>query len=101
MLGRTPRFGYITGMRLGEVRSLRWEDVDCAAGVLRLRPEHAKTGEGRAIALEGDLADLIRAPEPGEAVYESVRVPFVAELVFHCIGQPIGDFRRAWARVGT
>src|SRR6266404_302934 len=53
------RFAYLTGWRKGEIISLRWTDVDRDAGAIRLRPEAAKTGRGRTVMLEGDLAELI------------------------------------------
>ena len=53
------RFAYLTGWRKGEIISLRWTDVDRDAGAIRLPPEAAKTGRGRTVMLEGDLADLI------------------------------------------
>jgi integrase len=57
--------------------------VDRDAGAIRLRPEAAKTGRGRTVMLEGDLAELI------DRRWE-------ARLVFHRDGEPVGDFRKAW-----
>lgn len=50
-------FGWLTGMRKGEIASLRWEDFggDC----IRLRAEDAKNGTARLIPLEGELGDLV------------------------------------------
>ena len=50
------RFAYLTGWRKGEIISLKWTDVNRDAGAIRLRPEAAKTGRGRTVMLEGDLA---------------------------------------------
>jgi len=96
-LGDFARFGYLSGWRRGEIVSLRWSDVDRDGGVIRLRPEESKNGQGRVLALEGDLAAVVdrrwRArvlPAPGGAAR-------VADLVFHREGRPIGDVRKAWA----
>jgi len=91
------RFGYVTGWRRGEIESLRWADVDHDAGVIRLRPEAAKNGRGRMLALDDELAALIgrrwaarQVPGPGGTTR-------VADLVFHRNGEPLGDFRTSWA----
>jgi integrase len=76
------RFGYITGMRLGEIKSLRCEDVDREVGALRLRPENAKTGEGRTVMLVGDLADVIERRYQARLFSRVSGTPFVAQLVF-------------------
>jgi integrase len=41
-----------TGMRRGELQALRWDDVDLAAGTLRIRRD--KAGEGRWAVLNSD-----------------------------------------------
>jgi integrase len=41
-LGDFTLFAWLTGMRKGEIASLRWEDVD--GGCIRLRAENAKNG---------------------------------------------------------
>ena len=51
------RFAYLTGWRKGEIISPKWTDVDRDAGAIRLPPEAAKTGRGRTVMLEGDLAE--------------------------------------------
>jgi integrase len=90
------RFAYVTGMRLNEVRSIRWADVDRAVGALQLRSENAKTGEGRTVMLAGDTAELIERRWHDRPFTRVTGRPFVSELVFHRQGKPIGDFRRSW-----
>jgi integrase len=53
------RLAYLTGWRKGEIISLKWTDVDPETGAIRLRPEAAKTGRGRTVMLDGDLAEVI------------------------------------------
>ncbi len=42
---------YETGMRRGEIESLRWDQVDLDAGFVNLKGEDTKTGEGRRVPL--------------------------------------------------
>ena len=90
------RFAYLTGWRKGEIISLRWTDVDPDAGAIRLRPEAAKTGRGRTVMLEGDLAELIDRRGHARLLEKNGDVR-VASLVFHRDGKPVGDYRKAWA----
>jgi integrase len=90
------RFAYLTGWRKGEIISLKWTDVDRDAGAIRLRPEAAKTGRGRTVMLEGDLAELIERRGQAQLLENDGKVR-VAALVFHRDGEPVGDFRKAWA----
>jgi integrase len=90
------RFAYLTGWRKGEIISLRWTDVDRDAGAIRLRPEAAKTGRGRTVMLEGDLVDLVDRRWQARLLEKGSNVR-VAALVFHREGEPVGDFRKAWA----
>jgi integrase len=92
------RFAYLTAWRRGELVSLRWSDIDRAGGIIRLRPEQAKNGHGRTVAIEGDLRAIVERRWQAlqlEGLGGSVRV---VELVFHRQGHPIGDFRKAWAQ---
>ncbi len=88
------RWAYLTGWRKGEIRSLRWDDVENDG--VKLRAENAKIGIARSVALEGELLEIIdrrraaRQFKKGNSLLQS-------PLIFHCKGQPIGDFRRAWA----
>ena len=74
----------------------RWTDVDRDAGAIRLRVEAAKTGRGRTVMLEGDLAELIDRRWQARLFEKGGNVR-VAALVFHREGEPVGDFRKAWA----
>jgi integrase len=90
------RFAYLTGWRKGEIISLKWTDVDRDAGAIRLRPEAAKTGRGRTVMLEGDLAELIDRRWEAR-LFEKDGSVRVTALVFHRDGKPVGDFKKAWA----
>ena len=102
ILRDVARFGYLTGWRRGEILSLRWSDVDREGGVIRLRPEHAKNGRGRQLVLAGeDLPALIERRWAARVVEttspDGTATTRVSPYVFHRQGQPIVDFRKAWA----
>jgi integrase len=95
-LGGFVKFGYYSGWRRGEVRSLQWADVELAAKVIRLRPENSKTREGRILALEGELWNVI-AQQGAAREYENPDETIgVSRYVFHRKGDPIGDIRKSW-----
>ncbi len=91
-------FLYYTGCRSSEARSLEWRQVDFGAGMIRLDPGTTKNKQGRLLALDGELLDVMRdqwerrkvAGIPGHA--PALLCPFV----FHRGGKRIGDFRKAW-----
>ncbi len=80
--------GYHTGMRLGEIQRLRWEQVKFLDGVIRLDPGETKNDEGRAIPVNEELMRVLKAEylkrEPG------------CPLVCGRNGRAIRDFRRVW-----
>jgi integrase len=89
-------FGYYSGWRRGEVRSLQWADVDLAAKVIRLRPENCKTREGRVLALEGELWVVIAEQHAGREYENPDKTIGMSSYVFHHKGEPIGDIRKSW-----
>ena len=90
------RFSYLTGWRKGEIASLQWVDVDRGGRVIRLRPEASKNGQGRIVALEGDLWAIIDRRWKARRVASSTGETVLAAHVFHLDGRPVGDFRQAW-----
>ena len=52
---------HYTGMREGEIRALRWDQVDLKRGLVRLNPGDTKTGEGRIIPLNQALTTLFKS----------------------------------------
>jgi integrase len=79
-------FLYLSGWRVGEMRSLEWRDVGPDA--IRLRAENSKNKRQRVLPLRGELAEII------ERAREARRPDCV--FVFHDDGKPIGDFRKSW-----
>jgi integrase len=51
---------YHTGMREGEVRSLRWEQIDLKRGTVRLKSSETKTDAPRTIPLNPTLTMLLK-----------------------------------------
>ncbi|HET8575479.1 MAG TPA: site-specific integrase [Methylomirabilota bacterium] len=76
-----------TGMRRGELQALRWEDVDLAAGALRIRRD--KAGEGRWVVLNSAAREALLSVKRGQKVLS----PYV-----FCSpeGKPLHDFEREW-----
>lgn len=93
-------FGFYTGWRIrAEVLPLRWEQVDLAAGEVRLEVGTTKNREGRTFpfarfpALEQLLEGRRAATDAAEAS-RGVAVPWV----FHRNGKRIRDLRGAWEK---
>ena len=89
------RFAYCTGMRKGEIASLRWEDVE--GDVIRLRAENAKNGKARSVAVVGELEVLMERRRAARRVKKDNFPVMLSALLFHRDGEPVGDFRKAWA----
>jgi integrase len=52
---------YHTGMRKGEIRSLRWDQIDLKKGTLRLKSGDTKSSEGRVIPLNQALTTFFKS----------------------------------------
>ena len=82
--------GYHCGCRLGELKALRWDQVDFAAEQIWLEPRQTKSKTARVVPIYGDLRDeLVAAFQSRNENFP--RCPFV----FHRLGRRIGDFRKA------
>ncbi len=81
-------FLYLSGWRVGEMRTLEWRDVDLDGNVIRLRPENSKNKSSRTLPLSGELREII------ERAKKTRRLD--CRFVFHRDGEAIGDFRKAW-----
>ena len=89
------RFGFLTGWRKSSINSLRWADL--GDDVIYLRAENSKTRKAETIPLEGELQEIIERRRAATVIKEEGKEPRFAEFVFHRKGEPIGDFRKAWA----
>jgi integrase len=87
-------FGYLTGMRKGEIASLRWEFV--RDGEIVLPGQYAKTGKPRTIPIEGLIADLVKRRETART-FKQGEVVHLSQFIFHRgDGLRIMEFRKTW-----
>lgn len=91
------RFGAFTGWRRGEILSLRWAQVDFAAGVIRLWAGTTKNKQGRTFPF-GELPPLVTLLEAQRAYTREVEREgnIIVSHVFHRGGEPIKDIRNGW-----
>lgn len=84
-----------TGMRQGEILSLKWKDVDLAKKQIVVRGENAKSGKSRSISVNEKLVEHLRdwyCSHAGMDRDGGIEVsPPKGDLVF-----PVGDIKRAW-----
>jgi integrase len=73
-------FAYFTGARLGELRAIKWPQIDFTERVARL--EKTKNGHPRTVPLSADLL----------AMLELAKATAKTACVFENDGQPIGKF---------
>jgi len=81
---------YFAGVRLGELLSIEWRQVDWEQGFITLDSERTKSGYARAVPiLEGDMKDWLKwSHENADG----------CERVFHHDGVPFKEFRRSWQK---
>ncbi len=89
------RFSFVTGWRKGSIESLRWSQV--GEDVIYLRAENSKTRKPETMPLEGDLEAIIDRRREAQTIEDKDGNKRFAEYVFHSQGNPVGDFRKAWA----
>jgi integrase len=86
--------GYETGIRLGELRAMGWQQVDLTEGLITLATGKTKNGEGRMVPiLAGEMRDLLTG-----ALNERDEKWPASPWVFNRAGEQIKDFRWAWAQ---
>lgn len=81
-------FMFLAGWRVSEVLALEWADVNVEAGEIRLRPELSKNRQGRVLALDGPLADVIERRRAARAL--------TTPRIFHFRGKEIRCWRKRW-----
>ncbi len=84
-------FAYFTGCRKGEILSLRWNQVDLKACVVRLEPGETKNKEARTIPLIAEMPEMLALLSERQDQFGSA-CPFV----FSRFGKRIRNFYRAW-----
>jgi len=88
---------YITGWRRGELRSLRWAQVDWEAGSIRLERGTTKSGEPRSFPFTAHarLAELLRERREETSRFER-ESGTVCAWVFHRSGRQVGWYYDGW-----
>jgi len=97
---------YSTGMRRGEIMSLRWENVDLLNRQVRLSAGETKNGEGRIIPLADELVEVLKT----QLHFRNTQFPECPFVFFRTIRTkakpvpswlPIGDIRKAFEAACT
>lgn len=89
--------GYHTGARKGEITPLKWEQIDLAAGEIRLNAGETKNDEGRILPIYGPMREaLAEAANRRKAEAKRMGV-FPSPYLFPDGSTHIQSFRKAWA----
>jgi len=84
---------YYTGMRVGEILGLRWDQVDLKDGILRLETGTTKNSEGREVPLVPDLRQIL------EWWWLETKNTYPwCQWIVHWKGQRIQKIRIAWKK---
>jgi integrase len=90
------RFAMETGMRFGEIASLRWEFVQ--GGFLKLPGACTKNGFPRSVAIANEVKAILDRRRKAQAVPMNGHAQ-LSGLIFHHGGKRLGEFpRKAWQR---
>jgi integrase len=88
---------YVTGWRINsEILTRQKRHVDVASGCLRLEPAGTNDKRGRSFPLTAELREVLTRQLERTAELER-RTGQAVSWLFHRDGNPIKDFRKAWA----
>lgn len=87
-------FAYLTGWRRNAIATLEWSDV--RDGNIYLRGVYSKNKKPYYVPVLGELVQLIERRKELRTVKTDSGVT-ISSLVFHHAGEPIVEFRKAWA----
>jgi integrase len=92
-------FAYLTGWRIGEIRSLKWSQIDGDAYTIRLEPGTTKNDEGRTFPFGKfpRLAALIERQLDRTVALQREQGKIVP-WVFWRHGEQLQQFRKTWQR---
>lgn len=82
--------GYHRGNRLGELRKLRWPQVDLEAREIRIQKAQAKGKKPPTLPIYGDMVEWLK--------WQAKRRAKGCDLVFHWDGKPLGSHLKSWDR---
>jgi integrase len=80
--------GYHCGNRLGELRKLRWDQVDIEARGIRIEKSQTKGKKPRTLPIYGDMIEWLE--------WQAKRRKPGCDLVFHWNGKPLGSHLKGW-----
>lgn len=89
-------FAFATAWRKGEIAGLDWSNIQNDDTMIRLRPEQAKNGHGRSVPITGELTPIIERRRAARTIQVDGTTQ-LTNLVFHRDGEPVMEFRKAWA----
>ncbi len=87
---------YYTGARIGELKNLRWDQVDFQAKRITLHPLTTKNREGRTLPIYGEMREWLSI----EKEIRDAKWP-ACPWVFRRGGKPVRNFRKSWAAACT
>lgn len=87
---------YHLGMRLGELRKLRWEQVDLEAREIRLTPVQTKNKKPRTAPIYGDMLAWLEMQKRAHDEWWPA-----CSFLFHYSGKPIGSHVKGWSEACT
>lgn len=87
-------FAYLVGVRKGQLARTTWAHLNTESWVLTWKdPRQVKNRQPHEIALDGRPLDIIRRRYEARKARGDLSCPYI----FDRDGEPIGDFKRAWA----
>lgn len=95
--------GYHLGNRCGELKNLKWSQVDLENETIILRPQDTKNGRGRVLPIYGDMVRVLKTqkklrdlnfPDCGHVFFWHNEETFTLDLA----GKHIQQFRKQWKR---
>jgi len=89
-------FTALVGWRPKSSKALRWPDVDLKGKTITIGT--SKNGRPQVLPIAGPLLGLLQRRDKARLYTSPDGTPGISEFVFHRGGQPIGDYRKAWAR---